>query len=61
MTDIQKLKERAMRNKTSITHLCKLAGIRRDTITRWEKKPPLYVRTMKQLNDILTGIEKGAN
>lgn len=59
MTDIQKLKERAMRNKTSITHLCKLAGIRRDTITRWEKKPPLYVTTLKQLNEILDKIEKG--
>lgn len=59
MTEIQALKERAMRNKISVTQLCKLAGIRRDTITRWEKKPPLYVTTLRELNQILDKIEKG--
>ena len=57
---IQEIKIECIKRKTSLTQLCKKAGVSRSLISRWETQPPKYLEVVGKLEKALREIENGS-
>lgn len=56
---IQEIKIECVRKKTSLTQLCKKAGVSRSLISRWEQQPPKYLEVVAKLEKALAEVDNG--
>lgn len=54
---IQEIKIECIKRKTSLTQLCKIAGVSRSLISRWENQPPKYLEVVGKLEKALREVE----